>query len=194
MFNQTLKRVALFDYPDRKKAEKMAAELTAGGKSPHFVQLVKDVGRRNDDARMTNDELLRSSFGFRHSSFPNAAAIFSLVAGRSLNSSLPKPRSRAGSDGRVLMLRVVRDEHHGHVRQFRMAPDRSENLDAVGIVFVELAVDEDQVEVAVAEQGERIVAGSGLLDFDAVVNWRRRSGGSWRDRDHTGRRRALAWA
>jgi hypothetical protein len=43
VFNQTLKRVALFDYPDRKKAEKMAAELTAGGKSPHFVQLVKDV-------------------------------------------------------------------------------------------------------------------------------------------------------
>jgi hypothetical protein len=43
VFNQTLKRVALFEYPDRKKAEKMAAELTAGGKSPHFVQLVKDV-------------------------------------------------------------------------------------------------------------------------------------------------------
>jgi hypothetical protein len=43
VFNQTLKRIALFDYPDRKKAEKMAAELTAGGKSPHFVQLVKDV-------------------------------------------------------------------------------------------------------------------------------------------------------
>jgi hypothetical protein len=43
VFNQTLKRVALFEYSERKKAEKMAAELTAGGKSPHFVQLVKDV-------------------------------------------------------------------------------------------------------------------------------------------------------
>ena len=43
VFNQTLKRVALFEYPERKKAEKMAAELTAAGKSPHFVQLVKDV-------------------------------------------------------------------------------------------------------------------------------------------------------
>jgi len=43
VFNQTLKRVALFEYNERKKAEKMAAELTAGGKSPHFVQLVKDV-------------------------------------------------------------------------------------------------------------------------------------------------------
>jgi len=43
VFNQTLKRIALFDYSDRKKADKMAAELTANGKSPHFVQLVKDV-------------------------------------------------------------------------------------------------------------------------------------------------------
>jgi hypothetical protein len=43
VFNQTLKRIALFEYSDRKKADKMAAELTAGGKSPHFVQLVKDV-------------------------------------------------------------------------------------------------------------------------------------------------------
>jgi hypothetical protein len=43
VFNQTLKRVALFEYNERKKADKMAAELTANGKSPHFVQLVKDV-------------------------------------------------------------------------------------------------------------------------------------------------------
>jgi hypothetical protein len=43
VFNQTLKRIALFEYNERKKADKMAAELTASGKSPHFVQLVKDV-------------------------------------------------------------------------------------------------------------------------------------------------------
>jgi hypothetical protein len=43
VFNQTLKRIALFEYNERKKADKMAAELTANGKSPHFVQLVKDV-------------------------------------------------------------------------------------------------------------------------------------------------------
>ena len=43
VFSQTLKRIALFEYSERKKAEKMAAELTANGKSPHFVQLVKDV-------------------------------------------------------------------------------------------------------------------------------------------------------
>ncbi len=43
VFNQTLKRIALFEYSERKKADKMAAELTAGGKSPHGVQRVKDV-------------------------------------------------------------------------------------------------------------------------------------------------------
>ena len=43
VFNQTLKRIALFEYSERKKADKMAAELTASGKSPHFVQLVKEV-------------------------------------------------------------------------------------------------------------------------------------------------------
>ncbi len=43
VFNQTLKRIALFEYSEKKKADKMAAELTANGKSPHFVQLVKDV-------------------------------------------------------------------------------------------------------------------------------------------------------
>jgi hypothetical protein len=43
VFNQTLKRIALFEYSERKKADKMAGELTASGKSPHFVQLVKDV-------------------------------------------------------------------------------------------------------------------------------------------------------
>ena len=43
VFNQSLKRVALFDYSEKKKAEKMAKELTATGKSPHFVQPVKEV-------------------------------------------------------------------------------------------------------------------------------------------------------
>jgi hypothetical protein len=43
VFNQSLKRVALFEHNERKKAEKKAAELTASGKSPHFVQPVKEV-------------------------------------------------------------------------------------------------------------------------------------------------------
>lgn len=43
VFNQSLKRVALFEYNEKKKAEKMAKELTASGKSPHFVQPVKEV-------------------------------------------------------------------------------------------------------------------------------------------------------
>ena len=40
VFNQSLKRVALFEYNERKKAEKKAEELS--GKTPHFVQPVKE--------------------------------------------------------------------------------------------------------------------------------------------------------
>lgn len=43
VFNQSLKRVALYDYAQRKEAEKKAKELTDKGKSPHFVQPVKEV-------------------------------------------------------------------------------------------------------------------------------------------------------
>jgi hypothetical protein len=43
VFNQSLKRVALFEYNEKKKAEKAAKDLTASGKSPHFVQPVKEV-------------------------------------------------------------------------------------------------------------------------------------------------------
>jgi hypothetical protein len=43
VFNQSLKRVALFEYNEKKKADKMAKELTSSGKSPHFVQPVKEV-------------------------------------------------------------------------------------------------------------------------------------------------------
>jgi hypothetical protein len=43
VFNQSLKRVALFEYSERKQADKKAAELTASQKTPHFVQPVKEV-------------------------------------------------------------------------------------------------------------------------------------------------------
>ncbi|MEQ8848451.1 hypothetical protein [Botrimarina sp.] len=43
VFNQSLKRVALYDYSQKKEAQKKADELTAKGKSPHFVQPVKEV-------------------------------------------------------------------------------------------------------------------------------------------------------
>jgi hypothetical protein len=42
VFNQSLKRVALYEYSQKKEADKKAKELTAGGKSPHFVQPVKE--------------------------------------------------------------------------------------------------------------------------------------------------------
>lgn len=43
VFNQSLRRVALFEFNERKQAEKKAQELTKAGKSPHFVQPVKEV-------------------------------------------------------------------------------------------------------------------------------------------------------
>jgi hypothetical protein len=43
VFNQSLKRIALYEYSEKKEADKRAKELTASGKSPHFVQPVKEV-------------------------------------------------------------------------------------------------------------------------------------------------------
>ncbi len=43
VFNQSLKRVALFEHNQKKQAEKKAADLSQSGKSPHFVQRVKEV-------------------------------------------------------------------------------------------------------------------------------------------------------
>ena len=43
VFNQSLKRVALYDFSQKKQAEEKATELSKSGKSPHFVQKVKEV-------------------------------------------------------------------------------------------------------------------------------------------------------
>ena len=43
VFNQSLRRIALFEYSQRPQADKKAQDLTASQKSPHFVQLVKEV-------------------------------------------------------------------------------------------------------------------------------------------------------
>jgi hypothetical protein len=42
VFSPSLKRVALFEYHDRAEADKKAEELSKSGKSPHFVQKVKE--------------------------------------------------------------------------------------------------------------------------------------------------------
>ena len=42
VYNQTLKRVAKYDFTQKKAAEAKAAELSTGGKSPHFVQKCKE--------------------------------------------------------------------------------------------------------------------------------------------------------
>src|SRR3974390_3061705 len=40
VFNQSLRRISLFEYSQRAEADKKAAELSESQKSPHFVQLV----------------------------------------------------------------------------------------------------------------------------------------------------------
>ncbi len=42
VFSQNLKRVAVFEFDQKADAEKRATELSKGGKSPHFVQKVKE--------------------------------------------------------------------------------------------------------------------------------------------------------
>jgi len=43
VFNQSAKRIALFDFSQRKAAEAKATELTASGKNQHFVMKVKEA-------------------------------------------------------------------------------------------------------------------------------------------------------
>ncbi len=43
VYNQSLNAIDLFEYSQRKEAEKRAQELSESRKSPHFVQLVKKV-------------------------------------------------------------------------------------------------------------------------------------------------------
>ena len=43
VFNHTMKRVALFEYSQRKQADKKATDLDKAGKATHFVQKVKEA-------------------------------------------------------------------------------------------------------------------------------------------------------
>jgi hypothetical protein len=43
VYNQSLKRVATFEYDQREEAEKKVEELSQSGKTPHFVTKVKEV-------------------------------------------------------------------------------------------------------------------------------------------------------
>lgn len=43
VFSPSMKRVALFEFNQKKQAQKRCDELTAKGKGDHFVQKIKDV-------------------------------------------------------------------------------------------------------------------------------------------------------
>jgi len=42
VFSQNLKRVAVFEFDQKEEADARAEELSKGGKSPHFIQKVKE--------------------------------------------------------------------------------------------------------------------------------------------------------
>jgi hypothetical protein len=43
VYNQSMKLVAKYEYSQKKHAEQKAEALSTGGKSPHFVQKVKEA-------------------------------------------------------------------------------------------------------------------------------------------------------
>ena len=43
VFSQTMKRVALYEFSQKKAADQKAKDLSKDGKSPHFVQKVKEA-------------------------------------------------------------------------------------------------------------------------------------------------------
>jgi hypothetical protein len=43
VFNSGMKRLALFEYADKKAAEKKVQELIGSSRAHHFVQLVKEA-------------------------------------------------------------------------------------------------------------------------------------------------------
>ena len=49
VFSQSMKRVALYEFSQRKQAEKKAQDLSKSGKSPHFVQRVKEVVEETEE-------------------------------------------------------------------------------------------------------------------------------------------------
>ncbi len=43
VYSQALKQVAIFEYSQRKQADKKAGELSTSQRTPHFVKLIKEV-------------------------------------------------------------------------------------------------------------------------------------------------------
>ena len=57
VFNRAMKRVALYEFNQRKAAEKRAAELSPEGKPPHFVQKVKEDIIEEKEKKLTAKQL-----------------------------------------------------------------------------------------------------------------------------------------
>lgn len=63
VFNHAMKRVALYEFNQRKAAEKRAAELSPEGKPPHFVQKVKEDIVEEKEKKLTAKQLKEQAAG-----------------------------------------------------------------------------------------------------------------------------------
>lgn len=57
VFNHAMKRVALYEFNQRKAAEKRAKELSPEGKPPHFVQKVKEEIVEEKEKKLTAKQI-----------------------------------------------------------------------------------------------------------------------------------------
>ena len=57
VFNHAMKRVALYEFNQRKAAEKRAKELSPEGKPPHFVQKVKEDIIEEKEKKLTAKQI-----------------------------------------------------------------------------------------------------------------------------------------
>jgi hypothetical protein len=57
VFNHAMKRVALYEFNQRKAAEKRAKELSPEGKPPHFVQKVKEDIVEEKEKKLTAKQI-----------------------------------------------------------------------------------------------------------------------------------------
>src|SRR5262245_12426118 len=72
-----------------------------------------------------------------------------------------------GADGDcgILMLRKVGDEHHGNSSSIRISLQSADYFNAVGIIYVELTIHEDEVEPTRLQFRERSCHVVGLYDL-----------------------------
>jgi hypothetical protein len=69
-----------------------------------------------------------------------------------------------GFHGKLLLVRVIGDQHAGNFGELRIGFDLLDDFQAVGVINVELTIDEDKVEGGVSQSGKSDGTVVGLND------------------------------